>query len=188
MPRRPRRLRLLTTNLIYENLTYRKMRAGHVSSRERTSTRYFENEWLFSRWSMNMPAFRPTVPHLTDSETCRFRSSTCSPYLQKSGFGRKIFGVKTRKLTSRRWRTHRQSAESCGIRLCASSRSLFGFWFPCQRLPSCSCRWCCWFGFYSSVPRVLRHSAWSLSTGSRACWRCIRKCRLRWVSCLVDQK
>lgn len=74
------------------------MRAGHVSSREWISTRYFENEWLFSRWSMNMPALSPTVPHLTLSETCRFRSSTCSPYLQKSGFAEKDFWRENTKI------------------------------------------------------------------------------------------
>lgn len=163
------------------------MRPGHVSSREWISTHYFENEWDFSRWSMNIPALSPTEPHLTDSDTWRFRSSTCSPYLQKSRRGEK-FGMKIWKLTSWRWRTYRRSAESCGIKLCASWHSLFGFWFPCQRLPSCSYHWCCLFWFCSSVPRARRRWAWSLSIGSRVCWRCTRIYRLRWVSCLEHQK
>lgn len=49
---------------------------------------YLENEWLFSRCRRKIPAFMPTVPHFTLSDTWRFRSSICSPYRQKSGSGK----------------------------------------------------------------------------------------------------
>lgn len=62
---------------------YKKMRECHVLDMPERSN-YLENEWLFSRWSRKMPAFIPTVPHFTDSETCRLRASSCSPYRQKS--------------------------------------------------------------------------------------------------------